>query len=57
VIFADNTSKASVKLIFLPVYKLPTKIGFDDVRNSDPRFSCLCPFNLCLRISGSNGTF
>ncbi len=45
-IFAENTSKRASKFrneFFLPVRTLPTQIGFDGVRNPEPKLSCLGP--------------
>ncbi len=54
-IFSVYTWKASVKayknwlFFFLPVRKLSNLIDFDGVRNLEPLFSCLSPFNLGTR--------
>jgi hypothetical protein len=46
-ILAENTSKAQrlKNNVFHPVPMLPTQIGLDGLRNSEPKFSCLGPFN------------
>jgi hypothetical protein len=46
-IFAENTSKQAVKgykVNFVFQFVVAAQIGFDGVRNSEPKFSCLGPF-------------
>jgi|LakMenE18May11ns_1017448.scaffolds.fasta_scaffold7057855_1 hypothetical protein len=34
---------------FLPVRKLPTQVGYDGVRNMEPKFTCWGIFKICFK--------
>ncbi len=49
IIHEKQASKLTKTVFFLPVRKLSTLIYFDGVRNLEPKFSSLSPFNLGTR--------